>query len=73
MRVDLDPNESPINLFNIDYEEFPAAEHTVFLENMSDRPTGFTARDMSPDMTEKLEKDIIYPPFYHKIGNFRGI
>ena len=27
MIVDLEKHESPINLFNIDYEEFPTAVH----------------------------------------------
>jgi hypothetical protein len=27
MIVDLEINESPINLFNIDYDAFPAAKH----------------------------------------------
>ncbi len=41
-----------------------------FLGKMTSNAVGMTMRDSNTNLLKKLEKDIIYPEFYHEYGEF---
>ena len=53
-------------------DEVPKMPYPEFLKAMKDKPTGFTLRDSSSCVEKVLEKDIIYPEFYHPYAEFEA-
>ena len=48
-------------------------KYPEFLSRMSAQATGMTARSKSEHGTNLIERDIVYPKFYHEFGEFEGI
>ena len=54
-------------------DDVQSMTYPEFLSNMSRRPTGMTLKTGAPCATKVLEKEIIYPEFYHELGDFDGL
>ena len=48
-------------------------DYKKFMAEMTNNPTGLTARTSSDCVKKELEEEVVYPKFYHDFGEFERL
>ena len=75
--VYIDPNATndpkSLSSYSFTSDTMERMSYPEFLQEMSKHETGMTARSKSHKVTKSMEKDIIFPEFYHEFAEFEDI